>query len=141
MIEENGVDLEALKRLDLYEWWRNKAAIIAALERAEIRREAEREKTELIKMYAGPTGMTPEDVAYALERAALYRSALLYIKTGDQTAKKMREIAAEALATAPAEEERCRGCDERGVDVRQQPNGDLVCGRCGRLISSAEEKR
>ena len=26
-----------------------------------------REKNELIKAYAGPTGLTPEDVAYALE--------------------------------------------------------------------------
>jgi hypothetical protein len=34
-----------------------------------VRRDAEREKTELIKMYAGPSGMTPEDVTYALGRA------------------------------------------------------------------------
>ncbi len=34
-------------------------------------------------------------------------------------------------------EESCAGCDERGAGIRQQPNGDLVCGECGRMVSSA----
>lgn len=32
----------------------------------------------------------------------------------------------------------CPGCDERGEAIRQQPNGDLVCQLCGRLVSSEE---
>lgn len=42
--------------------------VTAALERAEKDREYLREKNDIIRAYAGPTGMTPEDVAAALGR-------------------------------------------------------------------------
>jgi len=38
------------------------------------------EKNEIIKAYAGPKGMTPEDVAYALERAERVEKALTEIR-------------------------------------------------------------
>jgi hypothetical protein len=42
-------------------------ALDAAEELLEQYRGYLRDKNEIIKAYAGPTGMTPEDVAYALE--------------------------------------------------------------------------
>jgi len=32
----------------------------------------------------------------------------------------------------------CPGCDERGEDIRQLPDGDLVCTRCDRVVSSVD---
>ncbi len=29
----------------------------------------------------------------------------------------------------------CPGCDRRGLDIRQEVNGDLVCHRCGRMVA------
>lgn len=29
----------------------------------------------------------------------------------------------------------CPGCDRRGLDIRQEANGDLVCYRCGRMVA------
>lgn len=34
----------------------------------------------------------------------------------------------------------CPGCDERGLDVRQEPTGDLVCHRCGRMVAATPEE-
>jgi len=31
----------------------------------------------------------------------------------------------------------CPGCDRRGLDIRQETNGDLVCHRCGRMVAPA----
>lgn len=47
---------------------RDLRVMLAALERAERDREYLREKNDIIRAYAGPTGMTPEDVAAALGR-------------------------------------------------------------------------
>ena len=30
----------------------------------------------------------------------------------------------------------CPGCDHRGLDVRQEPTGSLVCHRCGRMVAA-----
>lgn len=46
---------------------------------------------------------------------------------------RLRKIDAGLYVLEPA----CRGCDQRGEEVRQQPNGDLVCTRCGRITSLA----
>jgi hypothetical protein len=29
----------------------------------------------------------------------------------------------------------CPGCERRGLDIRQEANGDLVCHRCGRMVA------
>lgn len=53
-----------------------------------------------------------------------------------------RELVRMALTDARAihEAEQCAGCNPRGQNVRQQPDGSLMCLDCGREVSPAEEE-
>jgi len=72
-----------------------------------------------------------DNVVWALEQLVKDRSVTAANRT----------LARRALEDARAIRDRsepCPGCDEQGRQIRQQPNGDLVCLTCERIVSSAE---
>jgi hypothetical protein len=79
--------------------------IIAALERGALEvdrlRDRLREKNEIIDAFAGPAGMTPEDVAHAVEQAAYWERTAAQID--EALGVKIDRIAGERDASRAAE--------------------------------------